>query len=51
MAQLSLEARLAAYDVLLALLALEPLLDLDARLIGLADVQPVAARAFGGLRR
>ena len=50
-AQLGLKAGLAAHDVLLALLALEPLLDLDARLIGLADVQPVAARALGGLRR
>ena len=51
MTQFGLKAGLAAYDVLLALLALEPLLDLDARLIGLADVQPVAARALGGLRR
>lgn len=47
--QFGLKAGLAAYDVLLALLALEPLLDLDARLIGLADVQPVAAQALGGL--
>ena len=47
MAQLRVEARLAADDVLVALLALEPLLDLDAGLIGLADVQPVAARALG----
>ena len=51
MAQLRVEARLAADDVLVALLALEPLLDLDAGLVRLADVQPVAARAFGGLRR
>ena len=51
MTQFGLKARLAAYDVLLALLALEPLLDLDARLIGLTDVQPVAARALGGFGR
>ena len=49
--QFGLKAGLAAHNVLLALLALEPLLDFDARLIGLTDVQPVAARAFGGLRR
>ena len=51
MTQFGLKAGLAAHNVLLALLALEPLLDFDARLIGLTDVQPVAARAFGGLRR
>ena len=50
-AQLRVEARLAADDVLVALLALEPLLDLDARLVGLADAEPVAARTLCGLGR
>ena len=50
-AQLCVEARLAADDVLVALLALEPLLDLDAGLVRLADVQPVAARALGRFGR
>ena len=47
--QLALEAGLAVRDVLLALFLFEPLLDLCARLIGVADVQPIAARPLGGL--
>ena len=49
-AQLALKARLAVRDVLLAFFLLEPLLDLRARLIAVADVQPVAARTLCGLR-
>ena len=47
-AQLGLEAGPAADDVLLALLALEPLLDLGAGLVGFAEIEPVAGRTLGG---
>ena len=47
MAQLRVKARLAADDIFVALFALEPLLDLDARLVGLADAEPVTARTLG----
>ena len=50
-AHLALEARLAVHDVLLALFLFEPLLDLRARAVALADIQPVAARALGRFRR
>ena len=49
-AHLALEARLAVHDVLLALFLFEPLLDLRARAVALADIQPVAARALGRFR-
>ena len=51
MTQLRVKARLAADDIFVALFALEPLLDLDARLVGLADAEPVAARTLCGLGR
>ena len=48
-AKLALEAGPAADDVFLALFPLEPLLDLGSGLVGLADGQPVAGGALGGL--
>ena len=47
--ELGFEAGLAVGDVLLALFLLEPLLDLDARLVALADLEPVAAGTLGAL--